>query len=56
MKSWVAGLGRILTNNHNVEVEALANTLTVPLVGKVGKANVARQLSADNVLVLNHAR
>lgn len=47
---------RVLTNNHNVEVEALANTLTVPLVGKVGKANVARQLSADNVLVLNHAR
>jgi hypothetical protein len=37
------------TNDHDVEVEPLADTLAVPLVGKVGKTNVASQLSANDV-------
>jgi hypothetical protein len=41
-----------LTNDHNIEVEALADTLAVPLVGQVRKANVARQLPPNNVLRL----
>lgn len=49
--------GRVgeLTNNHDIEVEALTDTLTVPLVGQVGKTDVTRQLSAHNILVLNHS-
>lgn len=37
------------TNNHDIEVEALADALAVPLIGKIGEANVACQLSANNV-------
>lgn len=44
-----------LTNNHDVEVEAFADTLAVPLVWQIGKANVTGQLPANNVLVLNDA-
>lgn len=33
-----------LTDNHHIEVEALANTLAVPLVGQIGKSHVSRQL------------
>ena len=50
------GGARRLTDNHHVEVEALAHTLSVPLVGKVGEANIAGQLSADNVPVVNNRR
>lgn len=38
-----------LTNNHDVEVEPLADTLTVPLVRKVGESNVAGKLASNNV-------
>lgn len=38
------------TNNHHIEVEALADTLAVPLVGQVGETDVACQLAADHVL------
>ena len=40
---------RSLTDNHDVKVEALANTLAVPLVRQVGETNVSGQLPADNV-------
>ena len=39
----------VLTNDHNVEVEALAHTLAMPLVGQVGKTDVASKLPADDV-------
>jgi len=39
----------VLTNDHNVEVEALAHTLAMPLVGQVGETNVASKLPADDV-------
>ena len=39
----------VLTNDHNVEVEALAHTLAMPLVGQVGEPDVASKLPADNV-------
>jgi hypothetical protein len=45
-----------LTNNHNVEVETLAHTLAVPLVGEVGKSNVTSQLAAHDVLSLRGSR
>lgn len=38
-----------LTDDHDVEVEALANTLAVPLVGQVGKTDIASKLPSDNV-------
>jgi hypothetical protein len=38
-----------LANNHNIEIETLTDTLTVPLVGEVGETNVSRQLPPDNV-------
>lgn len=50
------GLEKALTNNHDIEVETLPDALAVPLVGQVGKANVARQLPPDNVLVVAHSR
>lgn len=43
------------TNDHDVEVESLANTLAVPLVGQVGETNIASQLPADNVVVLGRS-
>lgn len=43
--------GRIIrTDNHNIEVESLADTLAVPLVRQVGETNVTGQLAANNVL------
>lgn len=44
-----------LTNNHDVEVEALSDTLAVPLIWQVGETNVTRQFSANNILVLDDA-
>lgn len=44
-------LFEVHTNNHNVEVEAFAYTLTVPLVRQVSEANVPCQLSSDNIFV-----
>lgn len=38
------------TDNHDVEVESLADTLAVPLVGQVGETNIAGQLAANHVL------
>lgn len=40
------------TNNHDVEVEPLSHTLTVPLIRQVGKTDVASQLPANNVPVI----
>lgn len=42
--------GLIHTDNHDIEVETLADTLAVPLVGQVGKTNIAGKLAADDVL------
>lgn len=36
-----------LTNDHGGELEALADALTVNLVGKVGETNVAHELFTD---------
>jgi hypothetical protein len=47
-------LGLPRTNNHDVEVEALAHTLAMPLVGQVREPNVACELSAHNVHVVRH--
>lgn len=44
-----------LTNNHDIKVEALSDTLAVPLIRQVGETNITRQLSADDVLVFNYA-
>ena len=41
-----------LTNNHDIEVEPLANTLAVPLVREIGKADIAGKLAADNIAVV----
>lgn len=38
------------TDNHDVKVESLADTLAVPLVGQVGETDVAGQLAANHVL------
>lgn len=38
-----------LTNDHYIKVETLANTLAVPLVGQVGKTDIASKLPSDNV-------
>ena len=45
-----------LTDNHDVEVEAFADTLAVPLVGQVGKADITSQLPADDVPVVRDGR
>lgn len=42
------------TDNHNVEVEAFADALAVPLVGQVCESNVACKLPAHNVHVVGH--
>jgi hypothetical protein len=39
----------VLTNNHDVEVETLADTLAVPLVGQIGETHVAGQLPTDDI-------
>jgi hypothetical protein len=44
-----SGMQIVLTNDHNVEVEALAHTLAMPLVGQVGETDVASKLPAHNV-------
>ena len=38
-----------LTNDHDVEVEALADALAVPLVGQIGETDVAGQFPSHNV-------
>lgn len=38
-----------LTNDHNVEIEALADALAMPLVGQVGEADVASEFSTHNI-------
>lgn len=40
---------QLLTNNHDIKIEALANTLAMPLIGQVGKSNVACELPPHNV-------
>jgi len=40
----------ILTNDHNVKVEPLANTLAMPLVWQVCKSDKASQLSTNDIL------
>jgi hypothetical protein len=40
----------VRTDNHDVKVESLADTLAVPLVGQVGETDVAGQLAANHVL------
>lgn len=44
--SWICSR----TDHHNIEVETLANTLAVPLVGQIGESNIAGKLAANNVL------
>jgi len=43
------GCNDVHTNNHDVEIEPLANTLAMPLVWKVGETNKPCQLSANDV-------
>lgn len=38
------------TDNHDIEVESLADALAVPLVGQVGETDVAGELAAHHVL------
>lgn len=38
-----------LTDYHNVKAKSFSNTLSVPLVGKVGETNVPSQLAPDNI-------
>lgn len=40
------------TNNHNIEVESLTDTLSVPLVGQVGETDISGQLPPDDVLAI----
>lgn len=47
MFNWDWGLR---TDNHDIEVETLAHTLAVPLVGEVGETNVAGKLATNNIL------
>lgn len=37
------------TNNHNVEVEALADAFAMPLIGQVGKSDIACELSSNDI-------
>lgn len=39
----------LLTNDHDIEVESLADTLAVPLVGQIRETDVASQLAADDI-------
>ena len=39
----------ILTNNHDVEVEAFSNTFAVPLIGQICKSHIAGELPTDDV-------
>lgn len=43
-------LSLVHTDNHDIEVETLADTLAVPLVGQIGETNIASELAADDVL------
>ena len=40
---------RTRTDNHDVEVEALADALAMPLVGQVGETDIAGQLSSHDI-------
>jgi hypothetical protein len=42
------------TDYHDVEVETLAHTLTMPLVWQVRETNVTCKLPAHNVHVVRH--
>lgn len=44
------------TNDHDVEVETLADALSVPLVGKVGESNVTSQFATNDILVIRCTR
>lgn len=46
------GSARELTDNHNVEVEAFTNALTVPLVRQVREADITSKFAANNVPVV----
>ena len=39
----------IHTDNHDIEVEAFADTFAMPLIRQIGKANIAGQLPADDI-------
>ena len=43
-------LQMVHTNDHNIEVEALADTFAVPLVGQICETNITSELPSDNVL------
>ena len=43
---------QLLTNDHDVEVEPLPDTLAVPLVGEVGEPNISGQLPSHDVSVV----
>lgn len=43
---------RIRTNYHDIEVESLSDTLAVPLVREVSKADIAGQLPSNDVLAV----
>ena len=43
---------KVLTDDHDIEVEALADALAVPLVGQVGETDVAGQLPTNDVPVV----
>ena len=46
---WAVACNELLrTNDHGGELEALADTLPVDLVGQVGEANEAHELFADD--------
>lgn len=47
--SWIVQRVLLLTNDHNVEVEAFPHTLAMPLVRKVRESNVACELPAHDV-------
>ena len=49
------------TNDHDVEIEALADRLAMPLIRQIRKANIPSQLPPDNIrqlciLLLRHKR
>lgn len=46
----IASIESSRTNNHDIEVETLTDTLAVPLVGQVGETNVASKLATDDIL------
>lgn len=39
----------IRTNNHDIEIESLSDTLPMPLIGEIGKSNISCQFSSDHI-------